>query len=172
MSLPFTRRLFGSLNNPFQTCIGTFNAIHKGPSVFQRCSSVFQTVQVANVFFFGTKALFKTNQAAAKRLRVRGSGSIKRWVVIIFNWYGKEIYSTYWILRNILSSMVKYVAFHLTLHKILSLTFSGFSPTNRPKAGRQHNTGYKSRGRCNRLGQSSGISEPGIEKRMRRAIGK
>mmetsp|Transcript_19216 Transcript_19216/g.27032 ORF Transcript_19216/g.27032 Transcript_19216/m.27032 type:complete len:102 (-) Transcript_19216:69-374(-) len=68
---------------------------------------------------FGTKALFKTNKAAAKRFRVRGSGSIKR-----------------------------------------------------NKAGASHNTGYKTRARSNRLGQSCGIREPAIEKRMRRLIGK
>mmetsp|Transcript_2237 Transcript_2237/g.2156 ORF Transcript_2237/g.2156 Transcript_2237/m.2156 type:complete len:106 (-) Transcript_2237:167-484(-) len=65
----------------------------------------------------GTKALIKTNKSAAKRLRVRGSGSI---------------------VRN--------------------------------KGGGSHNTGYKKRGRSNRLGQSTGIKEPAIEKRMRRLI--
>mmetsp|Transcript_28275 Transcript_28275/g.34938 ORF Transcript_28275/g.34938 Transcript_28275/m.34938 type:complete len:131 (-) Transcript_28275:275-667(-) len=67
----------------------------------------------------GTKALFKTNKSAAKRFRVRGSGSIKR-----------------------------------------------------NKGGSSHNTGYKARSRSNRLGQSCGIKEPKIEKRMRRLIGK
>uniref|UniRef100_A0A7S2S6M9 50S ribosomal protein L35 n=1 Tax=Eucampia antarctica TaxID=49252 RepID=A0A7S2S6M9_9STRA len=67
----------------------------------------------------GSKALIKTNKSAAKRFRVRSSGSIKR-----------------------------------------------------NKAGTQHNSGYKTRQRCNQLGQSTGVSEPAIEKRMRRLIGK
>jgi hypothetical protein len=29
----------------------------------------------------GTKAMLKTNKSAAKRIRVRGSGSVKRWVL-------------------------------------------------------------------------------------------
>lgn len=38
------------------------------------------------------------------------------------------------------------------------------------KGGASHNTGYKTRARSNRLGQSCGIKEAGIEKRMRRLI--
>ena len=33
-----------------------------------------------NYCFMGTKAMLKTNKSAAKRFRVRGSGSIKRYV--------------------------------------------------------------------------------------------
>ena len=38
--------------------------------------SVFFFLQTSNM---GTKAMLKTNKAAAKRIRVRGSGSVKRW---------------------------------------------------------------------------------------------
>eukprot|EP00978_Attheya_sp_CCMP212_P029643 scaffold105990_cov50-Attheya_sp.AAC.1 len=65
----------------------------------------------------GSKSCIKTNRSAAKRFRIRGSGSIKR-----------------------------------------------------NKAGRQHNTGYKTRGRSNRLGQSAGVKGKEIEKRMRRLV--
>mmetsp|Transcript_22793 Transcript_22793/g.34028 ORF Transcript_22793/g.34028 Transcript_22793/m.34028 type:complete len:118 (+) Transcript_22793:101-454(+) len=67
----------------------------------------------------GSKALIKTNKSAAKRMRIRGGGSLKR-----------------------------------------------------GKAGASHNTGYKTRARSNRLGQSCGIKEAKIEKRMRRLLGK
>jgi len=67
----------------------------------------------------GTKSLIKTNKSAAKRIRVRKGGSIKR-----------------------------------------------------SKGGTGHNTGYKSRQSSNKLGQSCGIREPAIEKRMRRLIGR
>jgi hypothetical protein len=40
----------------------------------------------------------------------------------------------------------------------------------RNKGGYSHNTGYKTRQRCNRLGQTDGIKEPSIEKRIRRLI--
>eukprot|EP00553_Chaetoceros_curvisetus_P014892 CAMPEP_0204651100 /NCGR_PEP_ID=MMETSP0718-20130828/12685_1 /ASSEMBLY_ACC=CAM_ASM_000674 /TAXON_ID=230516 /ORGANISM="Chaetoceros curvisetus" /LENGTH=115 /DNA_ID=CAMNT_0051674731 /DNA_START=59 /DNA_END=403 /DNA_ORIENTATION=- len=73
------------------------------------------TTTTTQVRSMGVKALIKTNKAAAKRIRVRGSGSVKR-----------------------------------------------------NKAGASHNTGYKTRGRNNRLGQSTGIKGTGIEKRMRR----
>jgi hypothetical protein len=43
---------------------------------------------------------------------------------------------------------------------------------NRSKGGFSHNTGFKTRQRSNRTGQSTGIKEPAIEKRMRRLIGK
>mmetsp|Transcript_18885 Transcript_18885/g.22559 ORF Transcript_18885/g.22559 Transcript_18885/m.22559 type:complete len:102 (+) Transcript_18885:127-432(+) len=69
--------------------------------------------------FMGTKALIKTNKSAAKRFRVRGSGSIKRY-----------------------------------------------------RGGRQHNTGFKSRTKNNQLGESTGIKEAKIEKRIRRLLGK
>lgn len=41
----------------------------------------------------------------------------------------------------------------------------------RNKGGFAHNTGYKTRARSNRTGQTTGIEEPAIEKRMRRLIG-
>lgn len=83
-------------------------------------SSLFPSFSSTTVLFRGMagKALIKTNRSAAKRLRLRGSGSIKR-----------------------------------------------------NKAGRSHNTGYKSRSRVNRLAASTGIKGKGIEKRMRRLIG-
>eukprot|EP00558_Chaetoceros_sp_UNC1202_P012489 CAMPEP_0197247714 /NCGR_PEP_ID=MMETSP1429-20130617/31401_1 /TAXON_ID=49237 /ORGANISM="Chaetoceros sp., Strain UNC1202" /LENGTH=104 /DNA_ID=CAMNT_0042708691 /DNA_START=117 /DNA_END=432 /DNA_ORIENTATION=- len=74
----------------------------------------YQQQQVCNM---GTKALIKTNKAAAKRIRVRGSGSVKR-----------------------------------------------------NRGGASHNTGYKTRGRSNRLGSSTGIKGTAIEKRMRRLL--
>ncbi|GAX26176.1 hypothetical protein FisN_18Hu293 [Fistulifera solaris] len=40
----------------------------------------------------------------------------------------------------------------------------------RNKAGHQHNTGYKSRSRSNRLGQSTSIKEPKMEKKLQRLI--
>lgn len=73
-----------------------------------------QTMQCC---FMGTKATIKTHKGAAKRFRVRGSGSIKR-----------------------------------------------------NKGGVSHNSGYKTRQRCNRLGQTDGIKEPSIEKRIRRLL--
>ena len=33
----------------------------------------------------GTKAMLKTNKAAAKRIRIRGSGSVKRWDFMCFS---------------------------------------------------------------------------------------
>jgi len=38
------------------------------------------------------------------------------------------------------------------------------------QAGRQHNTGYKTRERSNRLGKSTGIEEPKMEKNLKRFI--
>lgn len=67
--------------------------------------------------YMGTKALIKTNKSAAKRIKLRGSGNVKR-----------------------------------------------------SKGGTSHNTGYKSRQASNKLGQSTGIKEAKIEKRMRRLI--
>jgi hypothetical protein len=49
-----------------------------------------------------------------------------------------------------------------------------YTPTqnaNRNKGGFAHNTGYKTRARSNRTGQTTGIEEPAIEKRMRQLIG-
>ena len=82
-------------------------------------TSIMQNARLPQAREMGTKACIKTNKAAAKRIRVRGSGSVKR-----------------------------------------------------NKGGFAHNTGYKTRQRSNRTGQTTGIAEPAIEKRMRRLIGK
>mmetsp|Transcript_21178 Transcript_21178/g.29949 ORF Transcript_21178/g.29949 Transcript_21178/m.29949 type:complete len:112 (+) Transcript_21178:128-463(+) len=63
------------------------------------------------------KSCIKTNKSAAKRFRIRKSGSIKR-----------------------------------------------------NHSGTQHNTGYRSRSRNNRLAQSTGVKGKAIEKRMRRLL--
>jgi hypothetical protein len=66
------------------------NFISKSAStIFSRVSSnttmknMFQSATTnaattSNVCFMGTKTLFKTNRAASKRIRLRGSGSVKR----------------------------------------------------------------------------------------------
>lgn len=41
----------------------------------------------------------------------------------------------------------------------------------RSKAGRQHNTGYKSRSRVNRLGQTGGIKNPHVERKLKMCLG-
>jgi hypothetical protein len=61
------------------------------------------------------------------------------------------------------------------VEKQLNLKFVSFMATNvnyRNKAGGSHNTGYKTRARSNRLGQSCGFKGAAIEKNMRRLIGK
>ena len=50
--------------------------------------------------------------------------------------------------------------------------YKTFQIFKRNKAGASHNTGYKTRARSNRLGQSCGVKGAKIEKRMRRLIGK
>ena len=41
----------------------------------------------------------------------------------------------------------------------------------RSKAGRQHNTGYKSRSRVNRLSQTGGIKSPYVERKLKMLLG-
>jgi ribosomal protein L35 len=41
----------------------------------------------------------------------------------------------------------------------------------RSKSGKQHNTGYKTRSRCNQLGKSTTIKSKIMERKMRRCIG-
>ncbi|KAI2508070.1 hypothetical protein MHU86_6362 [Fragilaria crotonensis] len=47
----------------------------------------------------------------------------------------------------------------------------GDGSLKRNHAGASHNTGYKSRSRCNRLRQSGLITEPKMEKRMKVLMG-
>ena len=47
----------------------------------------------------------------------------------------------------------------------------GNGQLKRMKGGKSHNSGYKKRGAVNKLGTSTGIKEPKIEKRIRRLLG-
>jgi hypothetical protein len=87
--------LLSSFYRPKLHSIIKMNFISKSAStIFSRVSSsmtvkhIFPstttTTNISNVCFMGTKTLFKTNRAAAKRIRVRGSGSIKRYVSLSF----------------------------------------------------------------------------------------
>jgi len=47
----------------------------------------------------------------------------------------------------------------------------GSGSIKRGKSGMSHNTGYKTRQRCNRLGSSTGITGKKIEQRVRKLLG-
>lgn len=47
----------------------------------------------------------------------------------------------------------------------------GSGSIKRGKSGKSHNTGYKTRQRCNRLGSSTGIEGKKIEQRVRKLLG-
>ena len=134
----------------------------------------------ASSYFLYTPLRFKqgvkTNSGVKKRIRLRGSGSLKRYVPV-WNGYNRNLsspaaYCAFYVNPTdlfLLALSVLFVTFPFRSKTFINQTMNAL--THRMKSGRSHNTGFKDRQRVNRLGSSTQIEEKKIEKRIRKMMG-
>ena len=121
------------------------------------------------MFWFLSSAL-KTNKSVAKRFKVKGNGDLLRCVLLQNEGIITLSYCN--ILMKIArrkKSVISQYFFFMFGSKIIPHPVT-YLLIRRRKAGKAHNTGYKSRGRVNRLASSAPIKDKAIEKKMKKLL--